>query len=104
MTLLCREFPAELQPFVFPSEAHPPGPVLQGPLEKTSWAPPSCARPTCENNPMKLHINGEERDFASNLTLSSLLDELGMKADRVAIELNRNIIAGDRWSQTALKE
>ena len=53
---------------------------------------------------MKLHINGEERDFASNLTLSSLLDELGMKADRVAIELNRNIIARDRWSQTALKE
>ncbi len=53
---------------------------------------------------MKLHINGEERDFPSQLTLSSLLDQLGMKADRVAIELNRNIIARDRWPQTALQE
>ncbi len=53
---------------------------------------------------MKLHINGEERDFPSHLTLSSLLDQLGMKADRVAIELNRNIIARDRWPQTALQE
>jgi thiamine biosynthesis protein ThiS len=53
---------------------------------------------------MKLQINGEARDFDSPLTLAGLVDHLGMKADRVAIELNRSIVARDRWPQTNLAE
>jgi sulfur carrier protein len=56
---------------------------------------------------MKLHINGEERDFAdppASFTLSILLEKLGMKADRVAVELNRDIVSRDRWAATVLKE
>lgn len=53
---------------------------------------------------MKLQINGEPRDFAPPLTLSGLVDELGMKADRVAIELNRSIVARDHWTETNLAE
>ncbi len=54
---------------------------------------------------MKLHINGEERDFAGPaLTLSVLVEELGMKADRVAVELNRDVVPRDRWAETSLKE
>jgi len=53
---------------------------------------------------MKLQINGEARDFDSPLTLAGLVDQLGMKADRVAIELNRSIVARDRWPQTNLAE
>jgi thiamine biosynthesis protein ThiS len=53
---------------------------------------------------MKLHINGEPRDFASPLTLAGLVDQLGMKADRVAVELNRNIVAREHWTKTALAE
>lgn len=54
---------------------------------------------------MKLHINGDERDFVdSALTLSTLVDKLGMKADRVAVELNRDIVPRERWAQTSLKE
>ena len=56
---------------------------------------------------MKLHINGEERDFAdspASFTLSTLLQKLGLKADRVAIELNRDIVSRDRWADTVLKE
>ena len=56
---------------------------------------------------MKLHINGEERDFAdspASLTLSTLLEKLGMKTDRVAVELNRDIVSRDRWADTLLKE
>jgi sulfur carrier protein len=54
---------------------------------------------------MKLHINGEERDFtAPCLTLASLVEILGMKADRVAVELNRNIVPRNRWSETPLHE
>lgn len=51
---------------------------------------------------MKLHINGEERDFAEGFTLASLVDHLGMKADRVAVELNREIVARERWPETRL--
>ncbi|MBZ5683144.1 MAG: sulfur carrier protein ThiS [Acidobacteriia bacterium] len=56
---------------------------------------------------MKLQINGEERSFgdaATPFTLADLVDALGMKADRVAIELNRDIVARDRWSETKLAE
>ena len=35
---------------------------------------------------MTLTINGEDRDFNSITTLSDLISQLGMKADRVAIE------------------
>ena len=56
---------------------------------------------------MKLQINGEERDFGdapASFTLAALLETLGMKADRVAVELNRDIVPRDRWAQTALNE
>jgi sulfur carrier protein len=51
---------------------------------------------------MKLQINGEPRDFAAPLSLSALLEQLGMKADRVAVELNRNIVPREHWTQTSL--
>jgi len=56
---------------------------------------------------MKLHINGEERDFdnaADPFTIVALVEALGMKADRVAIELNRDIVPRDRWNETTLNE
>jgi thiamine biosynthesis protein ThiS len=54
---------------------------------------------------MKLHINGEERTFDSPVpTLSALVEILGMKADRVAVELNRDIVPRDRWAETVLNE
>ena len=55
---------------------------------------------------MKLHINGEERSFDSQtpFTLAALVDLLGMKSDRVAVELNRDIVPRDRWSGTVLND
>lgn len=52
---------------------------------------------------MKLQINGEERELADELTLAALLEQLGMKADRVAVELNREIVRRERWPQTSLQ-
>src|SRR2546423_15392815 len=44
----------------------------------------------CENpTSMKLTINGEDRAFAPAESLAALIDQLGIKSDRVAIELNR---------------
>jgi sulfur carrier protein len=54
---------------------------------------------------MKLHINGEERTFHPPvLTLAALVETLGMKPDRVAIELNRDIVPRDCWADTVLNE
>ena len=40
---------------------------------------------------MKIVINGQEQTFAP-ITLAVLIEQLGMKQDRVAVELNRNIV------------
>ena len=53
---------------------------------------------------MKLLINGENREFNSPLSLSTLVEQLGMKTDRVAIELNRNIVSRERWAETNLAD
>lgn len=53
---------------------------------------------------MKVVINGEDREFAGSLTLAGLLDQLGLKSDRVAVELNRDIVPRDRWVDTVLND
>jgi thiamine biosynthesis protein ThiS len=56
---------------------------------------------------MRLYINGEERSFndaPSAFTLAALVESLGIKADRVAVELNREIAPRDHWSEIALRE
>jgi sulfur carrier protein len=51
---------------------------------------------------MNLVINGDERVISAQ-TLSALVEELGMKSDRVAIELNREIVHKEQWPQTQLQ-
>jgi sulfur carrier protein len=56
---------------------------------------------------MKLKINGDERDFSGSsapFTLAALIEMLGMKSDRVAVELNLDIVPRDRWSASELHE
>lgn len=53
---------------------------------------------------MKLSINGEDRDFEGPLTLDGLVERLGMKADRVAVELNRDLIPRTQWQATPLTD
>lgn len=53
---------------------------------------------------MRLTINGKEQSFDDPLTLAQLIEQLGMKGDRVAAELNREIVSRAQWSQTALKD
>jgi thiamine biosynthesis protein ThiS len=56
---------------------------------------------------LKLQINGQERAFPDApafFTLAALVESLGMKPDRVAVELNRNIVPRDQWPQTPLTD
>ena len=53
---------------------------------------------------MKLTINGEERSFEAPLSLAGLLEQLGLKLDRVAVEHNRSIVPRPQWEETSLAE
>jgi sulfur carrier protein len=53
---------------------------------------------------MNLFINGEEKSFADLASLSQLVEHLGIKGDRVAVELNRQIVPRAQWSDTLLKD
>jgi len=52
---------------------------------------------------VNLIINGAPRTTDAS-TLAALIDSLGMKADRVAVELNLEIIPRAKWSDTLLKD
>ena len=53
---------------------------------------------------MRLIINGEDREIAGIGTLASLVEQLGLKGDRLAIELNLDIVPRTTWAETSLKD
>jgi sulfur carrier protein len=62
------------------------------------------ARAACEDQHMKVLINGEDRSFDSPISLAGLVQALGMKTDRVAVELNRDIVPRDQWEGIQLAD
>ncbi len=53
---------------------------------------------------MQLFINGKGQSFDAPLTLAQLIEQLGMKGDRVAAELNREIVSRPQWPETSLND
>jgi thiamine biosynthesis protein ThiS len=53
---------------------------------------------------MNIRVNGEEREIADGLSLARLLEELQIRAGRVVVELNRNIVSREAHGSTLLKE
>ena len=53
---------------------------------------------------MDLFVNGEQKTFSESLSLAQLIEQLGMKGDRVAVELNREIVPRAQWSATELHD
>jgi thiamine biosynthesis protein ThiS len=51
---------------------------------------------------MHLFVNGEHKDCPEALSLAELIAQLGMKGDRVAVELNREIVPRAEWPNTQL--
>ena len=52
---------------------------------------------------MQVMINGEERQIPEGLTVTALLQQLALPAERVAIERNRDILPRGCWAATAVK-
>ena len=51
-----------------------------------------------------IRLNGEARTIPAGLNLAGLLRHLEIHADRVAVELNRQIIRKGEWDTTAIAE
>jgi len=52
---------------------------------------------------MNILLNGEPRDIAAGTTLSELLVELEMSQQRIAVEINLNIIPRSQHGETVLQ-
>ncbi len=53
---------------------------------------------------MRISVNGEERTVADGLTVAGLIQELGITAGRVAVELDREIVPRAVHGATVLRE
>lgn len=53
---------------------------------------------------MRITVNGELRDIPDELSLQELIARLTLPADRLAVELNRNVVRRGDWLQTKLQE
>ncbi len=65
-------------------------------------SPRPAQRRICYRELMQLVINGKAGEYGS-ATVDALVDELGMKGDRVAVELNREILPRAQWAAQALQ-
>ncbi|HEY3302890.1 MAG TPA: sulfur carrier protein ThiS [Candidatus Binatia bacterium] len=53
---------------------------------------------------MTVQINGEKKEFKEGLSVTNLLEELGIRPGRVVVELNRDVVARDAHGATVLKD
>jgi len=53
---------------------------------------------------MHLSVNGEPKSCPDGVSLAEFIAELGMKEDRVAVELNRAIVSRAEWVNTKLRD
>ncbi len=49
-------------------------------------------------------LNGEEKKIESEVTLDRLLDLFSLPKQRVAVELNKNVVRKADWAKTTVNE
>jgi thiamine biosynthesis protein ThiS len=53
---------------------------------------------------LRIQVNGEFRELPDELTLDGLVRQLALAPERLAIELNREVVRRARWAETMLRE
>ena len=53
---------------------------------------------------MKIVVNGEEKVIPGSMALSELLSFLGLPDERLAVEVNRDVVPRARWQETNVSE
>jgi thiamine biosynthesis protein ThiS len=66
----------------------------------------SCAASFTQPKPnVQVQINGEPREFSdTSLRLSELIEQLSLAPQRIAIEVNRQIVRRADWEQTTVHD
>jgi len=57
-----------------------------------------------EKDEMKIIVNGQAKNISEGIVLSSLLDDLKIDRERIAVEINLEIIKKDRYDSLKLVE
>jgi len=52
---------------------------------------------------LNIYVNGESKEFSDNLPLSQLIQQLELPPQRIAIELNREVVRRNAWDSTVLR-
>jgi sulfur carrier protein len=52
---------------------------------------------------MQVKLNGEIREVPEGISVAALLAQLGVKAQRVAVEVNEAVVTKDRYEAHALR-
>jgi sulfur carrier protein len=53
---------------------------------------------------MHVRINGELRELPEGMTVAGLLAHLGVRAQRVAIEVNESVVTKDRYDSQRIAQ
>ncbi|MFH2007823.1 MAG: sulfur carrier protein ThiS [bacterium] len=53
---------------------------------------------------ISITCNGQTRELSESLSVSQLVDELGVGAKRFAVELNREVVSKDRLGDVLLQD
>lgn len=59
---------------------------------------------TKDRNLLWLQVNGEKREVVDDLPLDELIKLLNLTPERIAIELNHNVVRRADWPATVLKQ
>lgn len=51
---------------------------------------------------ISIQVNGEGKEVHSGISVSALLDQMGLNAGRVAVEHNRSILPRAKWAETLI--
>jgi thiamine biosynthesis protein ThiS len=53
---------------------------------------------------LRIRVNGEIRELQEDMTLGDLVRQLSLAPERLAIELNREVVRRAAWPETRMRE
>jgi sulfur carrier protein len=55
-------------------------------------------------NSIKIILNGENKEVQPNILLSDLLIDLNISTDKIAVEINKNVVRKKDWHSISVNE
>jgi thiamine biosynthesis protein ThiS len=53
---------------------------------------------------LRVQVNGEIRELPEDATLDALVRQLALAPERLAVELNREVVRRARWAETVMRD